>query len=249
MQRLESTAPAVVRDDTGAWWTNQQAGVTQAVRRLGFWSAILSAACSLLWFAAFSLQGMFLAVPDWRDLSAYAAAFTPLQQLSLYPSLVLAVTFVVLIACIHHVAPEDKQIWSLIGLASGIVYSTMATINYNIQVVAVRQSLLRGETAGLTMFLPDNPSSVFTALANSYLYMALAMVFTAPVFSGGRLERSVRWLFFAQGLTALAQIGWSMFDLSTAVFFAVSLVWVIGAPIAFVLLAVLFTRAARPPAT
>lgn len=239
MRTMTPSAP-VRRDDVGP--AVRQSSVSKTVGRLGIWSAILSAVFSVAWFVTFTFQDAIAPMPSWEDIDAYAAAFTPARILYVYPSLLLALSFIVLLACIHRYASEEHQVWSLIGLAIGVLYATMASINYTIQAVAVRQSLESGETAGIAMFLPDNPHSVFNALSNSYVYMALAMLFLAPVFGGGGLERWIRWIFLAQGLTAITQIGWSMFGLSEAIFIAFSMIWIIGAPVAFVLLALMFKR-------
>lgn len=216
--------------------------MSKSISKLGFWSAILSAVFSVLWFITFNLKNLFGSVPAWHDIEAYAAAFSPIRMLYVYPSLLLALTFIVLMACIHLWSPEDKKIWSLIGLALAIVYSAMASINYNIQAVAVSNSLASGETMGIAMLLPDRSHSVFEALANSYVYMALSMVASGFAFSGSRLKNWIRWIFLAQLLTAVGQAGWSMLGLSETIFYATSMVWVLGAPISFVLLAVLFRR-------
>jgi hypothetical protein len=216
--------------------------MSKSINKLGFWSAILSAAFSLLWFITFNLKDLFGSVPAWHDLEAYAEAFSPLRMLYVYPSLLLALTFIVLMACIYLWSPQDKKIWSLIGLALAIVYSVMASINYNIQAVAVSSNLASGETMGIAMLLPDRPHSVFEALANSYIYMALAMVASGFAFSGSRLKNWIRWIFLAQILTAVGQAGWSMFGLPETVFIVTSMIWVIGSPVSFVLLAVLFKR-------
>lgn len=92
----------------------------KATSRLGFWSSVLSAVFSVLWVVTFNLRDVLGSVPDWHDLEAYAAAFSPARMLYIYPSLLLAVSFVVVMAC----------------------------INYNMQAAAVRQSLAAGETAG-----------------------------------------------------------------------------------------------------
>ncbi|MGD2104450.1 MAG: hypothetical protein PVJ55_04960 [Anaerolineae bacterium] len=120
----------------------------------------------------------------------------------------------------------------------------MASVNYNVQAVAVRQSLAAGETAGLEMWIPDNPRGIFGALADSYVYMAISIVFAGFIFNGGGLERWIRGLLFAQVITAVGQIGNTMFDWSMTIFIGSSMIWVIGSPIAFVLLALLFRRGA-----
>jgi hypothetical protein len=216
---------------------------------LGFWSAILSAAFAVLWFVTFSMKDAFAAVPEWRNLEAYAEAFNMARLTYVYPSLLLALTYLILMACIHRLASEDRRIWSLIALSVGILYATMASINYNIQAVAVRQSLAAGETGGIEMWVPDNLHGIFNALANSYVYMAISMVFAGFVFQGGRLERWIQGLFLAQAVTAVGQIGSTMFDLNATVLIATGLVWVVGAPVAFVLLALLFFRGDRVDAS
>jgi hypothetical protein len=214
----------------------------RTVHKLGFWSAILSAVFSVLWFVTFNMKDVFAAVPDWHDLEAYAETFKMVRFTLVYPSLLLALTYIVMMACLHRLASEEQKIWSLIALSVGILYATMASVNYNVQAVAVRQSLAAGETAGIEMWIPDNELGIFNALANSYVYMTISMVFAGFVFPGGGLERWIRSLFLAQVITAVGQIGWTMLDWSMTIFIATSMVWVIGSPIAFVLLALLFRR-------
>jgi hypothetical protein len=215
------------------------------VEKLGFWAAVLSALFGILWFATFSTQDLYAPMPGWEDLDAYAQAFGVARILLVYPSLLLALTYIALMASIHLAAAGDRKIWSLVALSIGILYATMASINYNIQAVAVRQSLAAGQTAGLQPWIPDNPRSAYEALANSYVYMAISMAFAAFVFRGGGLQGWIRGLLLAQVVSAVGQAGWSMFDLPEAIFIASSMVWVIGAPIAFILIAILFRRQGR----
>ena len=84
--------------------------------------------------------------------------------------------------------------------------------------------------------------SVFGALANSYVYLSLSMVSAGFVFHGGGLERWIRILLLAQVITATGQVGYTMFDMSEVSFIGTSMVWVIGAPIAFLLLGLLLRR-------
>lgn len=211
-------------------------------QRLGFWSAVLSALCSILWFITFQLQDVIAPIPAWNDLEAYAEVFSPLRILLVYPSLLLPISFIVMISCIHFSISEDKRVLSLIALSIGILYAALASVNYNIQAVAVRLSLAAGKTSGIELFIPDNPSSVFKALSNSYAYMAISMFFVGFIFENKGLHRWVRWILLAQLLTAFGQIGWTMFDLNTNIFIATSMIWVVGAPISFILIAILFSR-------
>jgi len=212
------------------------------LQKVGFWSAILSAIFSILWFITFQLQDVIAPVPEWTDLAAYAKEFTPLRILLVYPSLLLPISFLAMLCCIHFSIPEEKRFLSLIAISIGILYAALASTNYNIQAVSVRKSLASGITAGTELFIPDNPGSTFTALSNSYAYMAISMFFTGFVFSKERKHRWIRWIFLAQLITAIGQIGWTMFDLNTNIFIVTSMIWVIGAPIAFIIIAILFSN-------
>lgn len=228
-------------------WTARSAhrpwGAAGSAYQLGFWSAILTALLSAGFGVAMIVQNAIAPV-EWRGAAAYVVAYDPIHQLSLYPSLFLAPAYIVLMACVHVCTAEDMKVWSLIGLALGVLYGTMASVNYLIQLVAVRQSLQSGEIAGIEMLLQANPHSIFLALANSYAYMCLSMAFAGPVFDGAGIERWVRSLFLAQGLVAPVQLAYALLDLSMVVL-VVGAIWAIGAPVAFALLAVVFRRAAR----
>lgn len=216
--------------------------VNKTERRLGTWAAILSAVFAVLWFITFNMKDVFQVVPDWTDLTAYAEAFRISRFTLIYPSLLLAVTYLVLLASLHRILPEEKKIWSLIALALGILYATMASINYNIQAVAVRMSLAAGQTAGIEMFIPDNVNSIYNALANSYVYMGISMAFAGFAFGEGRLERWIRGLLVIQIISAAGQIGYSMLDWPDTVLMLTGMVWVLGAPVAFGLMAVWFNK-------
>ena len=211
-----------------------------AEKKLGFWSSILSAIFSIIWFITYNLRDVLLAVPDWKNTQAYADSFHMVRLTYVYPSLLLALTYIIVLACMHRTASEEKKVWSLIALSIGIVYSVMASINYNIQAVAVRLSLAAGEVKGIEMFLPDNLNSIFNALANSYVYMALSMCFLGLVFSKARNERWIRCLLLAQVISAVGQVGYSMFSINAGIFIATSMVWVIGGTAAFILIALWF---------
>ncbi len=206
--------------------------------KVGVWSACLSALFAIIWFITFNLKDVFVQVPGWKNLEVYAKTFDILRMTYIYPSLLLAITYLIMLACLHRFIPEEKRLWSLIALSIGIIYATMASINYNIQAVSVRMSLAARETGGIEMFLPDNPNSIFNALANSYVYMALSSFFAGFIFKNGKLEKWIRWLLFAQILTVIGQTAHTMFDASMTLFIMTSMVWVIGSPLAFILIAI-----------
>jgi len=136
-------------------------------------------------------------------------------------------------------------VWTLTGLAFAIIYAVLATINYLIQLVVVRLSILSGQTQGLSFFVMGYPYSIFKALANSYAYQSVALFFAAWAFSGSLLENWVRRLFVLVGLTAPFQLAYTLLDLNPLIILPVMLLWAIGVPLGCGLLAVLFENGWR----
>jgi hypothetical protein len=121
----------------------------------------------------------------------------------------------------------------------------MASINYLIQFVVVRPSILQGEAEGLGLFVMGNPHAIFTALATSYAYQSLGMLFAAWALGGGKLERWIRWLFVAVGVTVPFQLGYSLGFVPMMLGLPVLMVWIVGVPLSCFLLAARFRRAER----
>jgi len=135
------------------------------------------------------------------------ASFVPIDYLWLYPGFLLAISFVVLMACIHYFASDDKKVFSQIGLSFASIYAAIITIDYFIQFVVVEPSILSGETANLSLFTEYNPHGIFIGLEGlGYLMMSMAFLFAAVVFAGGRLERAIRWLFVASFVIAVGSL-------------------------------------------
>ncbi|MBI5031408.1 MAG: hypothetical protein HZB51_12840 [Chloroflexi bacterium] len=222
--------------------------VPRSVSQVGFWSAALATLCSVGYGIALIITMIYMSAtatstsPGWRGIEAFVASFQPIQMLSLIPSLLLAPTFVVLMISLHYYASSDKKIWSHLGIAFALIYAVMASINYIVQLTVVRLSIVNKETDGLAMFVIGNPHSIFWALASCYIFMNLAMLFVAPIFYGGRLERWIRWLFIANGASVVVSIFGVVID-SPAIYLLVSLVsWCIIFSFATALVAVLFKR-------
>ena len=222
--------------------------VPRSVSQLGFWSAVLATLFSIGYGITLiiTMISMSATATDtsagWLGIESFVASFQPIQMLSLIPSLLLAPTFVVLMVSLHYYAAPDKKIWSHLGVAFALIYAALASINYILQLTVVRLSIVNKEIDGLAMFVMGNSHSVFWALASAYAFMNLAMLFSAPVFDGGRLERLIRWLFIANGVSVVVSIFGVAVD-SPAIYLLVSLVpWCIVFSLATALVAVLFKR-------
>ena len=193
----------------------------QSASRLGFWISILiaiaaAAALGIAVITAPARSGPNC--PPLVDMGVLescvtypytdVAAFVPIEYIWMYPALLMALLFVMLVACIHYHAEADKKLFSQIALSFALISATAHTINYFIQLAVVQPSLLKGEVEGLSLLSQYNPHGVFIALEDiGYLMMGVAFLFMAPVFSRRvKLERVIRFLFIASSILAIGSL-------------------------------------------
>lgn len=213
--------------------------------RVGFWSAALTTVLSI----AFTLITAYLYLTTvqqpWTGIETYMPDVSLVQMLPFIFSFFLAPAFVVLMASIHHYSPDEKKIWSRIGLSFAMIYAAIVTVNYLIQVTVVRHSLYGSSMDGLSMFVSGNPMSIFWAMVIlGYAFMCLSMLFASPIFVQGDLENYVRWIFVVNGLvTGVAALVYLYYaEPFHPVILASLVLWCVTFPIATSILAILFTR-------
>lgn len=67
-----------------------QIAPTNSARQVCFWAALLTAIFSAGWLITLIVQSAMAPFPKWRGAEAYVHDFSRMQQLPLYPSLLLA---------------------------------------------------------------------------------------------------------------------------------------------------------------
>jgi hypothetical protein len=221
-----------------------------AVSLIGYWSALLTTVFSLAFglavivtlISSLSSSSSSSGLPGWSGIEGFLVAFQPIQMLPVIPSLFLAPAFTALMVSVHYYSPPDKKIWSHLGLSFTLIYATMATINYMVQLIPVWRSIVNKETDGLAMFVLGNPHSFFWALTYAYIFMHLAMLFAAPVFAGGGLEKWIRRLFILNGITVVVTLSGIVVDSPPYYLLGALLVWCPVFTAAAIMLAILFRR-------
>jgi hypothetical protein len=123
-----------------------------------------------------------------------------LINLSFVASFLLAPTFITVMTCVHYSAPEEKKIWSHLGLVFSTVYAVMVMITYYTQLVVVRTNSLGLSPESLKLFTFTPGSLMFALDMLGYGFMCLATLLAAPVFYGSKLDNWIRRLFIVNGL-------------------------------------------------
>ena len=217
--------------------TTSPAGQTVLV--LGFWSAILASILTIL----FILLAFIFTVKEWTGIEAYAENFNSLQMANFIPVILLPPTVIVLMACLHYVVPETKKVFTSLGIAFSCVYAAIICTNYFIQLFVVRLNLISGTLDGLALLAQPNFHSVFFALETiGYSFLSLATLFVSPIFSGGKLESWIRWLFIISGAMGIFGAIVAPFDQPYLIFAGLG-IWCFAFPISTILISIFFRKA------
>lgn len=165
----------------------------------------------------------------------------PTRLISVGASLLIAPSFLVLTASLHSIVQEDKKMWTLIGFAFAIVYTTLAGFNYFLQLTVVRQN--PPAYGWLTMnFSSDTAFWALEVLL--YSFQGLAALFVIPVFAGREFGRSIGGLLSANGVfTVLGALAYLLTGNPLHPLVLASLaVYAIAFPAAMTLSALMFKR-------
>lgn len=169
-----------------------------SVLRVGYWSAIAAATLSISYDV-----GQLAEWIGWMGSGGgpeNASTVLGLVVL-LTPSLFLGIAFLLMMLAVHYFTPLANKIWSMAGLAFAIIYITLISINYFVQLTLVVPHLLRGDTSGISflLFKPFD-SFLYSVDILGYSFMSLSTLFTAFAFGTRGQERIVRLFFIANGL-------------------------------------------------
>ena len=167
--------------------------------KVGIWVALLS----VVFAACFSIV-------------ALAANFTALipaiwvNRPSFAPSLLLAWSYLVLMACVLDAAGPEHRVWALLGLCFAVLYATINSNVYFVQLVVVTPLVFQGnvDLAGMLAFGPRP----FMLTLNGLAYGLMSASAFLPAFAlPGRAQRFVRvalWAHGAMGPIVIAAIFW-----------------------------------------
>jgi hypothetical protein len=159
---------------------------TNLARLLGFWSAIFVA----------MLGGIYLLL-----LAYYFATegfvFPPnslVQWIGGVVTFLTASGLVILFTAIRFADEKNNNILGSLGVNFILLFAATVSINRFVQLTVIQQSLPDVPT-DLSRFLPYSTGSVMFALEmlGWGFFSSLATLVVAPLFSGSRLNRIIRW--------------------------------------------------------
>ena len=177
--------------------------------KLGYWSSILSVILNIVWAIGLVMALAVFPLPSWTTLAGFVASVKPaslaaatLSQVSAY---FLGPLSLILLCSLHDYAPVDKKILTRIGVCCMIATMVLGNQMYFVHFNAMRLIHSKGALTGLEQFVEWNPGSAIAAsgLLAWTFFWGLALLFVAPIFSGGRLERWLRYTFLICGVCGI----------------------------------------------
>lgn len=106
-----------------------------AAERLAFWSSVAAAITSAGFGVGTLITLLAFKQQSWTgDISAFARNYDPVQMaLTVVPSILLAPSFLIVVAAVHETTPIEQQIWTRLAQMFAVLYVAVVGINYFLQ--------------------------------------------------------------------------------------------------------------------
>jgi hypothetical protein len=195
--------------------------------RIGFWAAVIATIFGLAYIVALLATLAGVLVGPWDTFYQLA------------PSIVLAWSYMVLMACVLDIALPERRIWATIGFGFALMYAVMNSIVYFTVLTVVIPRVLLNEAESVSVLLFEPGAFLFAVNGLAYGFMSMAALFAAPVFARMGFESRVRLAMLAHGLIGPFIVGAVVWPPLTYI----GALWIVTFPVMGILLAILFRRA------
>ncbi len=137
----------------------------------------------------------------------------PRDYIWMYPAIVFTALYLILFVCINSLVQNGRKIFSQCGLVFATISACTLILDYFVQISIIHPSVLNGEADGISLLSQFNPHCLFIAMEEmGFLMMSISFLCAAPVFSVGRLEKTIRWIFIISFIaTAITLILFTVF--------------------------------------
>lgn len=167
----------------------------------------------------------------------------PADEMLIYgSSLGIVLPFILEILALHYITEPNKKFWSHAALIFTIIYAVFVTANYVVQLATVLPNKLDG-TYDEIKILDQTPHSLFWDFdALGYIFMGLAMLVAIPVFEKQGFQKWVRYSFIANALVTPFITIVYFYPVFSEKLLILGFPWGITAPLAMLMLAIMFKR-------
>lgn len=169
----------------------------------------------------------------WDGIEQFAAGFRPLNLLTVYPSILLAISFLIFCVSIHYYISDDLKLWSHLAMNFGLVYIALSMANYLIQLITVMPSLMNNSLEGLEKMVSGYPNSIFFALMGSYFFMCIALFFEGLIF-----KKRIRFFLFLSSIICMVFFLFGALFSTPILMMLGAISWIVGTVVSMILIAI-----------
>lgn len=200
------------------------------INKLGFRFGILAFASNLAFIIAQTLQLLRVLKYPFDEIFIYGFSFC------------IVIPFVLEMLAFYYITPNEKKFWVHAALIFTVIYAIFVTANYVVQLSTVIPMTLRGEADEIKMLI-QTPHSLFWDFdAIGYISMGFATLFGALALESLGFKKWVRISFFANAIvTPLIAFVYFYPDFTETILL-LGIPWMITAPVAMLLLAIMFKK-------
>lgn len=200
------------------------------INRIGYLSGLFAFWATVIFYIVQMIQIFGWLTYPWDEILIYGF------------SQCITLPFIIEMLALHYVVSPEKKFWSHGALIFTTIYAVFVTANYVVQLATVIPMTLKG-TDDAIQILKQTPHSLFWDFdAIGYIFMGLATLIAYPVFEKQGFQKWVGYSFVAHALTTpLIMFVYFYPDFSNSLLL-IATPWAITAPLAMLMLALLFKR-------
>lgn len=197
--------------------------------KAGYWASVIGIITFV--FYTVCLVGILLVNPlfTWTNFENYILSVQTTNQIFKHIAMVLmiiyGISFVIQVCSIEEIAVGMKKYYAKLAQLFGIGFLTLISINYFIQISAVRMQIHIGQINGLEQFIQANPISGIAAInmLGWTIFFGLSCIFAGLALGRTKIEQVIKYAFFLNGVMMFLGLIGYLLDKSVVVFLTINL--------------------------
>jgi len=179
--------------------------MNKTAMRAGYWSAIIAIVAFVAYIICFIAILIMEPVFIWTNMENYLSTVQTSNQffkhIAMAFMIVFGVCYVIQLCSIEEIADASRKYYALLAELFGTGFIVLISINYFLQIGAVRLQINAGQTNGLEQFVQGNPLSVTSAInmLGWTVFFGLSCLFVAFALGNTRREKIIKYAFLANG--------------------------------------------------
>ncbi len=197
--------------------------------RTGYVASIVGISAFVGWAICFVAILVVNPLFMWTNVQDYIVSTQTTNQSFMYIAMVLmivyAASFVIQVSSIGEMVEESNKFYAKLGGLFSIGFFSIISLNYFVQISAVRLQLNNGMTVGLEQFIHVYPISVIAAMnmLGWTVFFGLSCVFTGLSLGNTRNETMIKYALLANGVIVFVGLIGYLLDSAVVVFLSMNL--------------------------